>query len=189
MTSITDLASRALEPVARRIQDGLRTPTRRSRMAVVVGRLLGTGFVICFATGLFSHLLQDPVPGMLFPNSPSWIYRLTQGTHIAVGIACIPLLLAKLYTIYPLLFQWPAVRGPLHAIERASIALFVASSLVELGIGLLDTYQWYPFPFYFLQVHFVLAWVVIGSLAIHIAVKLPIIRDHWFASTESRRRG
>lgn len=179
MTSPTAVASRLVDPIAREVRGALRSPSRRSRTAVAIGRLLGLGFVVCFATGLFSHLLQHPIPGMVFTPTPQWLYRATQGTHVATGIACIPLLLAKLWTIYPLLWQWPAIRSVAHLAERASITLFVASSTVELAIGLLDTYHWYPFPFYFLQVHYALAWVIIGSLAVHIAVKLPIISAHW----------
>ena len=74
----------------------------------------------------------------------------------------------------------PPVRPFPHVLERASIALFVAASLVQITIGLLDTYQWYAlFPFPFRQTHFALSFVVIGSLAIHIAVKLSTITKYW----------
>lgn len=157
----------------------LASPSRTPRMAVVVGRLLGAAFVVCFATGLYSHFLQEPLPWMRFSPSPVWLYQLTQGIHVTAGIACVPLLLGKLYAVYPQLFQTPLVRGPLHLIERASIALFVGASLVEVAIGLVNTFQWYPWPFGFREVHFALAFVVIGSLAVHIGVKLPVIARYW----------
>lgn len=146
---------------------------------MVLGRLLGLGFLICFGTGLFSHFLQDPLPGMAFPTRPAGLYRVTQGVHVAVGTALIPVLLAKLWTIYPLLFRWPLVRGVTSVLERASIALLVSASLVELTIGLANTFQWYPWPFSFRQTHFVLAWAIIGALAVHIGVKLPVIVRWW----------
>ena len=153
-------------------------------MAVVIGRLLAVAFLICFATGLYSHFLQDPVPWMVFPTRPVWIYQLTQGIHITAGIACFPLLFAKLYAVFPELFQSPPVRSFAHLLERASIALFVAASLVQITIGLLNTYQLYSlFPFSFRHTHYALSWIVIGSLAIHIGVKLPIIARYW------RKRG
>jgi hypothetical protein len=161
------------------VRVSLASPARHPRTAVVLGRLLGAAFLICFATGLYSHFLQNPLPGQWFPTKPYWLYRLTQGTHVATGIACIPLLLGKLWTIFPLLFQWPAVRNLKQLLERASIALFVAGSLVEITIGLINTYQWYPWHFSFRQIHYALAWVVIASLAIHIGVKLPIIARWW----------
>jgi hypothetical protein len=161
---------------ARRI---LRAPSRNPRMAVVLGRLLGIAFLVCFGTGLYSHFLQEPLPWMVFATRPAWLYQLSQGIHITAGIACFPLILGKLYTVFPELFQSPPIRGFAHLLERASIAVFVAASLVQISTGLLNTYQWYPFPFPFKQVHFALSFVIIGSLAIHIAVKLPVIARYW----------
>jgi len=158
----------------------LASPSRTPRTAVVVGRLLGLAFLVCFGTGLFSHFLQDPLPWMVFPTRPIWIYQLTQGIHITAGILCFPLLFAKLYAVFPELFQTPAIRSFPHFLERASITLFVAASLVEITIGLLNTFQWYAlFPFPFRQTHYALSFVIIGSLAIHIALKLPVINQHW----------
>jgi len=160
-------------------RSSLASGARHPRTAVMLGRLLGAGFLICFATGLYSHFIQDPLPGMWFPTRPVALYRITQGLHVATGIACIPLLLGKLYTVFPLLFAWPPARTVAGLLERASIAVFVAASLVELAIGLVNIYQWYPWPFGFRQVHFALAWVIVASLAIHIGVKLPIIARWW----------
>jgi hypothetical protein len=166
----------------RRLLNGMRrsltSPVRNARSSVVIGRLLGLAFLVCFVTGLYSHFLQDPLPWMRFATWPQ-LYQVTQGIHITAGTACFPLLLGKLYVVYPQLFQTPALKGPVHLLERASIALFVGASLVQIVIGLLNTYQWYPFPFNFKQVHWALSFVIIGSLAIHIAVKLPIIARNW----------
>jgi DMSO/TMAO reductase YedYZ molybdopterin-dependent catalytic subunit len=148
-------------------------------MATVIGRLLAAAFLICFGTGLYSHYLQQPLPWMTFATRPASLYQFTQGTHIIAGIACFPLLLAKLYVVFPQLFRYPPVRSLPDFLERASIALFVGASLIEITIGLLNTYQWYPFPFPFKQVHFALALVIIGSLLVHIGIKLPLISQHW----------
>ncbi|MBM7387670.1 putative membrane protein [Clavibacter michiganensis] len=157
----------------------LASPARTTRLAVVIGRLLGIAFLVCFATGLYSHFLQDPLPWMRFPTAPVSLYRVTQGIHITAGIACVPLLLAKLWIVFPELLTYPPVTGVVSFLERASIAVFVGASLLEVAMGLLNTFQWVPFPFYFRQTHFALAFVVIGSLAIHIGVKLPAIAGHW----------
>ena len=148
-------------------------------MAVVLGRLLGIAFLVCFGTGLYSHFLQNPLPWMVFPTRPLSLYQLSQGIHITAGIACFPLLLGKLYAVFPELFQTPPVKGLVHFLERASIAIFVAASLVQISTGLLNTYQWYVFPFPFRQTHYALSFVLIGSLGIHIAVKLPVIARYW----------
>ena len=159
----------------------LATPSRRPRMAVILGRLLAGAFLLCFATGLYSHYLQSPFEWMVFLVRPIWLYQISQGLHIAAGLACVPMLLAKLYIVFPQLFQTPPVKSALHLLERASIALFVAASLVQVTIGVLNTYQLYAwFPFSFRHTHFMLSWIVIGSLAIHIAIKLPIIAQHWW---------
>ncbi|OUE25684.1 molybdopterin-dependent oxidoreductase [Clavibacter michiganensis] len=157
----------------------LASPARTTRLAVVVGRLLGLAFLVCFATGLYSHFLQDPLPWMRFPTAPVSLYRVTQGIHITAGIACVPLLLAKLWIVFPELLTYPPVTGVVSFLERASIAVFVGASLLEVATGLLNTFQWVPFPFYFRQTHFALGIVVVGSLAIHIGVKLPAIAGHW----------
>jgi hypothetical protein len=148
-------------------------------MTVVIGRLLGLAFLVCFATGLYSHFLQQPLPWMSFSAQPAELYRWTQGIHVATGTASIPLLLAKLWTVYPRLFVWPPITSLTNLLERTSIAVLVAASLLEVTIGLLNTYQWYPWPFSFRRAHYGLAWVIIGSLAIHLAVKLPVIVAHW----------
>ena len=158
----------------------LSTPSRNPRMATVLGRLLGIAFITCFLTGLYSHFLQEPLPWMVFPTRPIFLYQVSQGIHITAGILCFPLILGKLYVVFPELFQTPPVRSFRHFLERASIALFVAASLVEIAIGLLNTFQWYQlFPFPFRQTHFALSFVIIGSLAIHIAVKLDVIAKYW----------
>ncbi|WP_329309773.1 molybdopterin-dependent oxidoreductase [Streptomyces sp. NBC_01262] len=151
------------------------------RTATVIGRLLGAAILTAFVTGLISHYLQQP-PGWaanLLPSRPSWGYRLTQGLHVASGIAAIPLLFAKLWTVYPRLFEWPPVRSVAHALERLSIGVLVGSVLLQLLTGLLNTLQWYPWPWNFRPAHWALAWVAMGALLVHIAVKAPQIAAHW----------
>ncbi|MFF7211887.1 molybdopterin-dependent oxidoreductase [Streptomyces sp. NPDC008238] len=156
-------------------------PLHDARTATSIGRWLGIAFAVCFATGLISHLLQHP-PGWAagdLPSRPVWGYRVTQGLHVASGIAAVPLLLAKLWTVYPRLFSWPPVRSLRHALERVSVAVLVAAALFELGTGLLNIAQWYPWPFSFVPVHYAVAWLAAGSVLLHVAVKAPEIRDHW----------
>ncbi|MGW6704639.1 molybdopterin-dependent oxidoreductase [Streptomyces sp. NPDC054956] len=152
-----------------------------ARTATAVGRWLGLAMAVCFATGVLSHYVQHP-PGWLadsLPSRPYWGYRLTQGLHVASGIAAVPLLLAKLWAVYPRLFAWPPVRSARHALERISVAVLVAAGLFELFTGLLNTFQWYPWPFSFVPVHYAVAWLLMGSLLLHVAVQWPRIRDHF----------
>jgi DMSO/TMAO reductase YedYZ molybdopterin-dependent catalytic subunit len=164
----------------------IRPPVFRGRLhdartATVTGRWLGAGIAVCFLTGLISHGLQTP-PGWLaphLPNRPVWGYRVTQGLHVAIGIALVPLLLAKLWTVYPRLFAWPPVRSVRHAAERISVAVLVSATLLEVFIGVLNVSQWYPWPFSFRRVHWALAWVMVGALLVHLAVQAPRIAAHW----------
>ncbi|WP_406064269.1 molybdopterin-dependent oxidoreductase [Streptomyces sp. NBC_01077] len=152
-----------------------------ARTATAVGRWLGAAFAVCFVTGLVSHYLQHP-PAWLaddLPARPVWGYWLTQGLHIATGLAAIVLLLVKLWTVYPRLFVRPPVRSVRHALERLSVAVLVAAAVFELLTGLLNIVEWYPWPFSFIQVHFAVAWVVTGSILLHVAVKTPEITAHW----------
>lgn len=149
------------------------------RTAVLVGRLLGLAFLICFLTGLFSHLLQHQPYWLALPSRPVWGYWVTQGLHVATGIAAVPLLLVKLWVVYPRLFAWPPAKSVGHALERLSIAVLMMAAIFELVTGLLNIVQWYPWPFAFVPAHYWIAWVAAGAITLHVAVKLPLILAHW----------
>lgn len=153
------------------------SPVHHTRVVARLGIWLGSAFLICFLTGLISHLHQHPIAWLPISPTPSWAYRVTQGLHVATGVACVPLLLAKMYSAYPRLFERPMVGSPLRMLERASIAVLVASSLLQVFTGVANIAQWYVFGFGFTAVHWSLAWVTIGALAVHVAVKLPVIRE------------
>jgi hypothetical protein len=153
-----------------------RSPLHGPAVAARIGRVLGICVLVCFGTGLLSHYQYHPWGWLPEPTTPAWGYRLSQGVHVFTGIACIPLVLVKLWTVYPRLFAWPPVRSMLHALERLSVAVLVATLLLELITGLLNILNWYPWPWDFVYVHYALAWVVAGSVTLHVAVKLDVIR-------------
>jgi len=142
-------------------------------LAARLGIALAVAFFTCFFTGLVSHFAQHPLDiGFLStPASPAWLYRLTQGVHVSAGIAAIPLLLFKLWTVYPLLFTWPPVRSVQGLGERLFVAPLVALALFQLFSGLANTTRWYPWPFNFVVAHFWAGWMLIGVLVIHIGAK------------------
>ncbi len=152
------------------------SPLRSTAVTARLGRVLGICFAICFVTGLLSHYQYHPWSWLPEPVSPVWLYRVTQGVHVATGTATIPLLLVKLWSVYPNLFRWPPVRSTKHAVERFSVFVLVASSLLQLFTGFLNTLAWYPWSWNFVPVHRFLAYVVIGSVLLHIAIKLPDIK-------------
>ena len=63
------------------------TTVRTERVAATLGIALGVMFTICFLTGVLSHLIQDPPSWFTWPARPAGTYRVTQGLHIATGIA------------------------------------------------------------------------------------------------------
>ncbi|TRW86425.1 molybdopterin-dependent oxidoreductase [Mycolicibacterium sp. 018/SC-01/001] len=149
---------------------------RGTAITARVGLALGVAVAICFLTGLLSHLIQHPQPWFWWPTRPVWLYRLTQGLHVISGIAAIPLLVVKLWSVWPKLFERPLFGGPVRALERLSILVLVASMIFQLSTGLLNTAQWYVFGFFFTTAHYAVAYVAIGAVVVHIGVKLPVIR-------------
>lgn len=161
--------------------DDFSSRLRSPAVAARVGVWLGVSFVLCFLTGLVSHWAQLPSPAIGFPTGPAWGYRATQGLHVVTGCAAVPLLLVKLWAVYPRLFERvdlrPGRQTLLVGLERASIGVLVASAIFQLATGLANAAQWYPWrEFSFRTAHYALAWVAIGALVLHVAVKLPTIR-------------
>ncbi|MDQ6836571.1 MAG: molybdopterin-dependent oxidoreductase, partial [Actinomycetota bacterium] len=111
-----------------------------------------------------------------WPTRPAWLYALTEGLHVTLGLALFPVVLAKLWSVIPRLFEWPPVRGPVHALERASLALLVGGALFEFVTGILNIQYWYAFPFFFIQAHYYGAWIFIGAFLAHVTLKVGTMR-------------
>lgn len=139
---------------------------------------LGISFAIAFVTGLFSHFMQHPPGWLLWPSRPVNLYRFTQGLHVIGGIATIPLLLAKLWTVYPKLWQWPPFRSIGHAVERGLVALLVAGSLFQVVTGVTNIAYWYVWPFAFTNAHYWTAYILIGALIIHVVNEWAKVKRH-----------
>lgn len=154
---------------AARIEKRFTSRLHDERVAAWLGIWLGVSFTVAFVTGLISHFMQHPPAWMVWPSRPVGLYRLTQGTHVICGLATIPLLLAKLWTVYPKLWQWPPIRSVAHAAQRGVVFLLVGGSLFQLVTGLFNVDYWYPFPFFFTVAHYWTAYIVFGALVIHAA--------------------
>ncbi|MCA2211507.1 molybdopterin-dependent oxidoreductase [Jidongwangia harbinensis] len=158
--------------------DAFPSALRSPRLTSLLGIALAVAFTVCFGTGLISHLIQHPPAWFWWPSRPVGLYRVTQGLHVATGLATVPLLGAKLWSVYPRLFGWPPARDLAHAAERASIAVLVAAALFQLVSGVLNIARWYePMPFFFTAGHYWSAWLAVGALIAHIGVKLPTVRQ------------
>lgn len=172
------MSARLTPPTPERFTSRLRSPAVAAR----VGLWLGVSFGLCFITGLVSHYAQLPSHPVPFPTSPSWGYRVTQGLHVTSGVAAVPLLLVKLWSVLPKLFESLPLRDArrllLAVLERGSIGVLVAASVFQLTTGILNAAQSYPWlTFSFRTAHYALAWVAVGAILVHVAVKLPLTRD------------
>ena len=142
-----------------------------TRGAALLGLALGITFSVCFATGLWSHVLQHPPSWFTPPPRPAGLYRVTQGVHVATGTAAIPLLLAKLWVVRRRLTEWPPVRSALHAVERLALLPLVGGAVFLLLSGTANVARWYPWGFYFPAAHYAAAWITIGALVVHVGAK------------------
>lgn len=167
-----------------------RSPLRGPWFTSVLGLVLLVGITVLFVTGLLSYAAynpglspvndQTPDKGILgfylfaWPTNPYWLYRLTQGIHVTLGITLIPVLLAKLWSVVPRLFALPPARSLTHALERISLLLLVGGGLFEFTTGVLNVQLDYVFPGSFYPLHFYGAWVFFAAFVAHAALKLPL---------------
>src|SRR5688572_18521252 len=159
-------------------QRSWRSPLRGPWLTSVLASVLLVGLLVLVVTGLLSYAAYDPrlggsndqtpQAGLLrswiafdWPTSPSWLYRVNQGTHVTLGLALVPVVLAKLWSVAPKLFAWPPVKSPAHALERLSILLLVGSILFLMLTGAMNAQYDYAFGFSFYTGHFYAAWVFI----------------------------
>ncbi|WP_435251186.1 molybdopterin-dependent oxidoreductase [Streptomyces tendae] len=166
-----------------------RSPLRGPWFTSVLGLVLLVGITVLFVTGLLSYAAYNPdlapvndkTPdkGILgfylfaWPTDPPWLYRLTQGVHVTLGLVLIPVLLAKLWSVVPRLFTLPPVRSLAHALERVSLLLLVGGALFEFATGVLNIQLDYLFPGSFYPLHFYGAWVFFGAFVAHAVLKAP----------------
>jgi DMSO/TMAO reductase YedYZ molybdopterin-dependent catalytic subunit len=166
-----------------------RSPLRGPWLTAALGSVLLVLVAVVATTGFLSHAAYQPDLGrnaivdrtadlpLIFgwPASPAYLYAVTQGLHVNVGLVAIPFLLAKLWSVIPRLFAWPPAASPAQAIERLAIALLVSSAVFEFVTGVMNIQYWYAFRFNFVVAHYYGAIVFVASLALHVVVKLPVI--------------
>jgi DMSO/TMAO reductase YedYZ molybdopterin-dependent catalytic subunit len=164
-----------------------RSPIRGPWLTSAFGAVLLASLPIVIITGLLSWIAYGPrfgqaMPGHVgwlhlpvfdWPTRPSWLYRLTQGVHVGLGLILIPWVLAKLWSVIPKFFQLPPVRSPAQAVERISLLALVGGILFEIATGVLNIQYDYIFGFSFYTAHYWGAWVFISGFVVHVAVKLP----------------
>jgi DMSO/TMAO reductase YedYZ molybdopterin-dependent catalytic subunit len=155
----------------------------------VFGLVLLVSIPVMIVTGLLSYAAYNPGLSSVndttrgkgplgfylfsWPTHPVWLYRLNQGVHVTLGLTLVSVLLFKLWSVLPKLFEWPPLRSPAHTLERLSLFLLVGGAVFEFATGILDIQTWYKFPGSFYPLHFYGAWVFIAGFVVHVALKLP----------------
>jgi DMSO/TMAO reductase YedYZ molybdopterin-dependent catalytic subunit len=164
-----------------------RSPLRGPWLTSVLGAALLAILPIIIITGLLSYIAYGPkfgtsipadvgwlkLPSFDWPSNPNWLYRLTQGLHVGLGLIMIPVVLAKLWSVIPRLFTWPPARSAANVLERVSLLMIVGGVLFEIVTGVLNIQYDYIFGFSFYTAHYFGAWVFIAGFLAHIAIKLP----------------
>jgi len=157
-------------------QGAYASPLRDERLAAWLGATLGGLFTVCFVTGLYSHLQQNPQSWLPIPPRPAGLYRITQGVHVAAGIASVPVLIAKLWLVWPRFVAFPPAKSVSHFVERVGLFPLVAGGVFMTFSGVANIAQWYPWRFSFTASHFWMAWVTMGAIFAHVGAKWAFTR-------------
>ncbi|MDQ2708792.1 MAG: molybdopterin-dependent oxidoreductase [Actinomycetota bacterium] len=164
-----------------------RSPLRGPWLTSLFGAMLLGSLPIVIVTGLLDYIAYLPrlgqalpsdvgwlhLPLFDWPSRPSWLFRLTEGLHVGLGLVIIPLVLAKLWSVVPRLFAWPPARSLAQALERLSLLAVVGGILFEIATGVLNIQYDYLFGFDFYTAHYYGAWVFIAGIVVHVAIKFP----------------
>ncbi len=162
-----------------------RSPLRGPWLTSVFGLILLVVLPVVILTGLLSYIAYGPqfgqaipfdvgllkLPTFDWPTRPSWLYRLTQGLHVGLGLIIIPVVLAKLWSVIPRLFSWPPARSIAAILERVSLLMLVGGILFEIVTGVLNIQYDYIFGFSFYTAHYFGAWVFIAGFVAHVSIK------------------
>ncbi|CCQ14022.1 Oxidoreductase, molybdopterin binding protein [Rhodococcus sp. AW25M09] len=166
-----------------------RSPLRSTWLTSLFGAVLLVALPIVIITGLLSYIAYGPqfgqarpgavgwlrLPFFDWPTDPAWLYQLTQGLHVGLGLIIVPLVIAKLWSVMPKLAELPPVRSPAHALERLSLLALVGGLLFEIVTGVLNIQYDYVFGFDFYAAHYFGAWVFIAGFLVHLGLKVPLM--------------
>ncbi|QLQ36074.1 molybdopterin-dependent oxidoreductase [Micromonospora robiginosa] len=187
------------------VERAWRSPVRGPWLTSVLGAVLLAALPLVVVTGLLDWIAYGPrfdqafprdvgwlhPPVFDWPTRPAWLFRVTQGLHVTLGIVLVPVVLAKLWSVVPKLFAWPPARSVAQVLERLSLLLLVGGILFQSVTGLLNVQYAYLFGFDFYTAHWYGAWIFTVALVAHVAIKLPrmvtALRGPGFARTPVER--
>lgn len=184
-----DETVRARSPQKAASRGRFRSPLRGPWLTSIFGAALLVSLPIVIITGLLSYSAYGPqfgqaIPGDVgwlrlpqfdWPTDPAWLYRLTQGLHVGLGLVVVPIVLAKLWSVIPKLFAQPPVNSTAQALERLSLIALVGGILFEIATGVLNIQYDYIFGFSFYTAHYWGAWIFIAGFVSHAILKVPLM--------------
>jgi DMSO/TMAO reductase YedYZ molybdopterin-dependent catalytic subunit len=164
-----------------------RSPLRGPWLTSVFGLVLLVCLPLVILTGLLDFAAYGPqfrqaypmdvgwlrLPPFDWPTRPAWLFALTQGMHVILGLVLIPVVLAKLWSVVPKLFDWPPARSLAQVVERLSLLLLVGGILFEIVTGVLNIQYDYVFGFDFYTAHYFGASIFTAAFVVHAGIKLP----------------
>jgi DMSO/TMAO reductase YedYZ molybdopterin-dependent catalytic subunit len=156
----------------------------------VLGLALLAAVPLIAVTGLLSNASYDPRLGgnalaqgrslgpldlylFAWPTRPPWLYALTQGVHVSLGLAAFPLVLAKLWSVIPGLARRQARCTVAVTLERLGLWLLVTGVLFESFTGFFEIEYFFPFHDQVIKAHYYGAWVLIAAFLLHAVLKVP----------------
>ncbi|WP_410808858.1 molybdopterin-dependent oxidoreductase [Micromonospora sp. 067-2] len=174
-------------PGVQAVDRSWRSPLRGPWLTAVYGSVLLVGLPLVIITGLLDYAAYSPrfdqaypsevgwlrLPFFDWPSRPSWLFRVTQGLHVTLGIVLIPVVLGKLWSVIPKLFNWPPARSLAQVLERLTLLLLVGGILFQIATGLLNIQYAYLFGFDFYTAHYFGGWIFIGAFVSHVVLKMP----------------
>jgi DMSO/TMAO reductase YedYZ molybdopterin-dependent catalytic subunit len=164
-----------------------RSPLRGPWLTSVFGFLLLISLPLVALTGLLDYIAYGPrlhqsIPGNVgflhlpffnWPTRPAWLFQVTEGLHVSLGLILVPVVLAKLWSVMPKLFTWPPLRSVAELLERLSLVMIVGGIVFEMATGILNIQYDYLFGFNFYTAHYFGAWVFMTGFVVHVALKFP----------------
>ncbi|MET8308479.1 molybdopterin-dependent oxidoreductase [Micromonospora sp. NPDC005173] len=169
------------------VERSWRSPLRGPWLTAVYGSVLLVALPLVIITGLLDYVAYGPrfdqalpsnvgwlrLPDFDWPTRPSWLFRVTQGLHVTLGIVLIPVVLGKLWSVLPKLFDWPPARSLAQVLERLTLLLLVGGILFQIATGLLNIQYSYLFGFDFYTAHYFGGWIFTGAFVAHVVLKFP----------------
>jgi DMSO/TMAO reductase YedYZ molybdopterin-dependent catalytic subunit len=172
-------------------RDYWKSPIRGPWLASFLSLLLLIVIPIVFITGLIDFIAWNPdlggtnnrtpemgllgfLKGIEWPTRPTWLYRVSEGAHVVLGIALLPLVLGKLWSTIPSLYKWPPAHSLGHALERFSLLFLIGGIFFQIFTGLIYIQNFVIIHnVQFNRLHFYGNWIFIGALVLHIIAKFP----------------